>query len=513
MKKEIIIFFIILLLTGCSSVEKEHSINNSLSANTQVKTIEKNPLIKEKIDKTYTNSKTVQNFPEFPLKNLKISLDYYNLTSHLVNSQIPNLKNNEENTLKFFKTVNLKTYGDHNPYYRWNFYKDNNEIERTINKNIEEFSKSRFTESFILKNNKWVKSEIIENGIGKIKKISVIERDASGLVKGVLIEGEKEICVVYNKYNMRKLFGGGIYNIIDTRTKKVLSSNLSLLPSSFFAIEKNTNGYYFYGGGYGHGVGMSQMGAKDMAKNYGKTYKDILNFYYPNSKISQGENKNIKVALTSENRNLDHKNITLQSKNPLKIKFLGKTHSIAANTKVEIKNEKKEIQLLRNNSIISKGRGSIEVESNESKIYITSLKKYHKKSNSPGYLGSLSIKLNSESGEFRIINTLPIEKYLEAVLPGEMSSQYGIEPLKAQAITARTFAYMRMSNRVKNKAYDLTDTTQFQAYNFTDKNLLSNLAVEKTKGSYLASKNGEMLNTQYYSTSPGIGYSSDSISK
>ena len=37
----------------------------------------------------------------------------------------------------------------------------------------------------------------------------------------------------------------------------------SLLPSTgFFAIEKVGNTIIFYGGGWGHGVGMSQYGAR-----------------------------------------------------------------------------------------------------------------------------------------------------------------------------------------------------------------------------------------------------------
>lgn len=32
---------------------------------------------------------------------------------------------------------------------------------------------------------------------------------------------------------------------------------------------------------YGHGVGMSQRGAEQMARKHGKTYEEILNFYYP----------------------------------------------------------------------------------------------------------------------------------------------------------------------------------------------------------------------------------------
>lgn len=40
----------------------------------------------------------------------------------------------------------------------------------------------------------------------------------------------------------------------------------------------------FYGRGYGHGVGMSQWGARKMA-DAGMTYKEILNFYYKNTEL------------------------------------------------------------------------------------------------------------------------------------------------------------------------------------------------------------------------------------
>lgn len=57
------------------------------------------------------------------------------------------------------------------------------------------------------------------------------------------------------------------------------------MPSGFIAIEnagKNDQGvrlFKIYGGGYGHGVGMSQNGAQGMAKE-GATYEEILTFFY-----------------------------------------------------------------------------------------------------------------------------------------------------------------------------------------------------------------------------------------
>ncbi len=49
--------------------------------------------------------------------------------------------------------------------------------------------------------------------------------------------------------------------------------------------EKLKDKIKFVGKGYGHGLGMSQRGAMEMAKQ-GKTYTEILEFYYPNTELS-----------------------------------------------------------------------------------------------------------------------------------------------------------------------------------------------------------------------------------
>ena len=44
-------------------------------------------------------------------------------------------------------------------------------------------------------------------------------------------------------------------------------------------LKKNEDVYKIRGGGYGHGIGMSQNGANEMAKN-GKTYIEILTLFF-----------------------------------------------------------------------------------------------------------------------------------------------------------------------------------------------------------------------------------------
>jgi stage II sporulation protein D len=57
------------------------------------------------------------------------------------------------------------------------------------------------------------------------------------------------------------------------------------MPSAFFVFDKRynelgaLNSVVFYGGGYGHGAGMSQYGVTGMI-DAGYTLVDILKYYY-----------------------------------------------------------------------------------------------------------------------------------------------------------------------------------------------------------------------------------------
>ena len=51
------------------------------------------------------------------------------------------------------------------------------------------------------------------------------------------------------------------------------------LKSTLFEIKKDGDSFTFRGAGFGHGVGMCQMGAIGMA-NAGKSHKQILGHYY-----------------------------------------------------------------------------------------------------------------------------------------------------------------------------------------------------------------------------------------
>lgn len=56
------------------------------------------------------------------------------------------------------------------------------------------------------------------------------------------------------------------------------------LPSTNFNMIKGDNFIIFEGTGYGHGVGLCQWSALEMAKK-GKTYREILSYFYPGTEI------------------------------------------------------------------------------------------------------------------------------------------------------------------------------------------------------------------------------------
>jgi stage II sporulation protein D len=58
------------------------------------------------------------------------------------------------------------------------------------------------------------------------------------------------------------------------------------LKSTWFDARRSGNQYVFDGRGFGHGVGLNQWGAHEMAKR-GKSYRDILTFYYTGVDIEQ----------------------------------------------------------------------------------------------------------------------------------------------------------------------------------------------------------------------------------
>lgn len=119
----------------------------------------------------------------------------------------------------------------------------------------------------------------------------------------------------------------------------------------------------------------------------------------------------------------------------------------------------------------------------------------------PVYTGNLKIVKKPQG--FLLINTVPLEEYLEGVVPSEMPSSYPEEALKAQAVCARTYAWKQMQEKSLEKyGADVDDSVNYQVYNNIERQDSSSKAVQETAGKILC-QNGAPIEAYYFSTSSG----------
>ena len=129
--------------------------------------------------------------------------------------------------------------------------------------------------------------------IGEITNMEVLERGPGGVVQKLEIQGTEGEKILEGQNPIRSVLGDAGLEIV--KKDGNVQTGFAILPSAYISIEKRTStdgvlSFYIYGGGYGHGAGMSQNGAQEMAKD-GKDYKTILNFFYEGTDIREAEEK------------------------------------------------------------------------------------------------------------------------------------------------------------------------------------------------------------------------------
>ena len=121
----------------------------------------------------------------------------------------------------------------------------------------------------------------------------------------------------------------------------------------------------------------------------------------------------------------------------------------------------------------------------------------------PLYYGTLEIRKTDKG--LLLINQLPLEKYLEGVVPSEMPASYHKQALMAQAVCARTYAVCQLKEKHLEKEYgaDVDDSVNYQVYGNLQGDEETNRAVRLTKGVIMC-QNGEPVTAYYFSTSAGM---------
>lgn len=146
------------------------------------------------------------------------------------------------------------------------------------------------------------------------------------------------------------------------------------------------------------------------------------------------------------------------------------------------------------------GRIYIRPETNLARTTISSIQRDQ---GVPSYRGNFEIAKASDG--LLLINELLLEEYLYSVVPSEMPASYPMEALKAQAVSARTYAYQRMLNSgLKEYGAHVDDSAAFQVYNNIKESESTTLAIRDTQGQ-IAYMGENLAETYYYSTSCGFG--------
>lgn len=187
----------------------------------------------------------------------------------------------------YIEGINELDFEADEAFYRWNY-------ETILNINVLEkrvkecYNKNKNNVLYMNNDGQFVTVDKFEN-FGEILDILVAERSPGGRAEKLLIRSSENCVMICGEYQIRYVLLNEDTIIYKQDGNSVSMS--ALLPSAFIKIETGQNngsviGYSIVGGGYGHGNGMSQNGAGNMAKE-GYSYTDILTLFYEDCTIEQ----------------------------------------------------------------------------------------------------------------------------------------------------------------------------------------------------------------------------------
>lgn len=199
--------------------------------------------------------------------------------------KLPEQLKEEENFSKFIKRADSSHFESEEGWYRWQVEKNSLDTEALVE--VLRKRQEAYPNQILVKNEKGDFETGTVPELGKIQKMEITKRLAGGIADELIISGTEATVKVVSELNICHVLAGGNCEV-ERQTGDTL--NYPVLPSAFISLqlyEKDEiiTGYRIYGGGFGHGVGMSQNAAKNMA-NDGMTCKDILNFFYRGSELS-----------------------------------------------------------------------------------------------------------------------------------------------------------------------------------------------------------------------------------
>jgi stage II sporulation protein D len=265
------------------------------------------------------------------------------------------------------------------------------------------------------------------------------------------------------------------------RSVALFASGLALVVAFALGLTASAYGagtFYIRGGGYGHGIGMSQYGAYGYAR-HGKSYGFILRHYYQGTRIGHTDpNQIVRVLLkTGESSFAGATRAAGKALNP------SLTYSVRplADGAVALYNAKGKKLAAAQPPLVATGPGPLAV---------AGLGTYH---------GSLEFRPDGAGG-VETIDALGLDNYVRGVVASEIPSTWAPAALKAQAVAARTYA---ITTNVDGAGFDLYPDTRSQMYGGVGaETAATDAAVAATRGR-IVTYDGNPAVTYFFSSSGG----------
>lgn len=222
------------------------------------------------------------------------------------------------------------------------------------------------------------------------------------------------------------------------------------------------------------------------------------------SNVLQEKTADIKIEKTKDEIVKDEKSVTVtqcekidQEVRKIRVLLMDNDYEGYYHSAVTVQYDGKEETYTMESELLQKS--SVVIECDGEGIVITTL---NRQQGNPKYQGTIEIQKTEEG--LLLINELPVETYLEAVVPSEMPVSYAEEALKAQAVCARTYAYKQMSKgNLADYGADVDDSVNYQVYGNQAQNERTNKAVRETEGQVIY-QGEELIEAYYFSTSAGM---------
>lgn len=284
------------------------------------------------------------------------------------------------------------------------------------------------------------------------------------------------------------------------------SASAALLAPASAAASSQTM-FTLVGRGWGHGIGMSQYGAEGYAINQPTwTYWNIIAHYYTGVTKGKVSNKTIRVLLQSGISNAiiaATGGYTITPSTGATSAPLA-TVSGGANATVTWSSSANTYQVVSGAQKWSFTSAPIFTPVGSATLLevLTPDDNGH----TGRYRGTVSI-VHSSSG-LSIVNSLPLESYLQGVVPREMPASWKPAALQAQAVAARAYAYRAIGGQ---GTFDVYCDTRSQVYGGYDAETpATNAAVSSTAG-VVPLSGGSVIQAFFFSTSGGYTENNENV--